>query len=102
MMQDREILTDGNILSDLLEAEILRHKKATEGNKYRIGSFLMYAVVIGILSKTLWIGLLISLGSVYHAVVLAGKIKEHEGNMASLRRGGFTVDTDFFIGREHR
>jgi hypothetical protein len=95
-MQDREILTDGNILSDLLEAEILRHKKATEGNKYRIGSFLMYAVVIGILSKTLWIGLLISLGSVYHAVVLAGKIKEHESNMASLRRGGFTVDTDFF------
>lgn len=95
-MQDREILTDGNILSDLLEAEILRHKKATEGNKYRISSFLMYAVVIGILSKTLWIGLLISLGSVYHAVVLAGKIKEHESNMASLRRGGFTVDTDFF------
>ncbi len=95
-MQGREILTDGNVLSDLLEAEMLRHKKTTEGNKYRIASFLMYAVVVGILSKTLWIGLVISLGAVYHAVVLSRKIREHKSNMASLRRGGFTVDSDFF------
>lgn len=93
-MQGKEILTYGNVLSDLLEAEMLRHKKATEGNKYRIGSFLMYAVVVGILSKTLWVGLVISLGAVYHAVMLSRKTKEHKSNMASLRRGGFTVDTD--------
>ena len=95
-MQGREILTDGNVLSDLLEAEMLRHKKTTEGNKYRIASFLMYAVIVGILSKTLCIGLVISLGAVYHAVVLSRKIREHKSNMASLRRGGFTVDSDFF------
>ena len=95
-MENRETLKYGNVLSDLLEAEILRHKKATEGNKFRIGSFLMYAVVIGILSKTLWVGLVISLGAVWHAVVLSMKIREHKSNMASLRGGGFTVDTDAF------
>ncbi len=95
-MQQREILTNGNILSDLLEAEILRHKMASEGNKFRIGSFLVYAVAVGLLSKTFWVGLLISLGSVYHAVVLARKIKEHQSNMALLRGGCFTVDTDTF------
>ena len=94
-MQGREVLTDGNILSDLLDAEILRHKRATEENKFRIGSFLVYAVAVGILSKTFWVGLLISLGSVYHAIVLSKKTREHQSNMASLRRGGFTVDTDF-------
>ena len=95
-MQGREVLTDGNILSDLLEAEILRHKKATEGNKFRIGSFLVYAIAVGILSKTFWVGLIIALGSVYHAVMLSRKIREHKSNMASLRSGGFTVDTDIF------
>ena len=95
-MQGREVLTDGNILSDLLEAEILRHKKATEGHKFRIGSFLVYAIAVGILSKTFWVGLIIALGSVYHAVMLSRKIREHKSNMASLRSGGFTVDTDIF------
>ena len=95
-MHGREVLTDGNILSDLLEAEILRHKKATEGNKFRIGSFLVYAIAVGILSKTFWVGLIIALGSVYHAVMLSRKIREHKSNMASLRSGGFTVDTDIF------
>ena len=95
-MQGREVLTDGNILSDLLEAEILRHKKATEGHKFRIGSFLVYAIAVGILSKIFWVGLIIALGSVYHAVMLSRKIREHKSNMASLRSGGFTVDTDIF------
>lgn len=95
-MQGREVLTDGNILGDLLEAEILRHKRATEENKFRIGSFLVYAVAVGILSKTFWVGLIIALGSVYHAVMLSRKIKDHKSNMASLRSGGFTVDTDIF------
>ena len=95
-MENRELLEYGDILNDLLEAEMLRHKRDTEGNKFRIGSFLVYAIAVGILSKTLWIGLLISLGSVWHALVLSRKIKEHKSNMASLRGGGFTVESDTF------
>lgn len=93
-MPSIEKLGKEHIIRDLLWAEDERHRLKVGAHKYRIGSFIVYAIAIGILSKTWWAGVLVSLGALWHAFALVKKIKEHEYHMAVIRGGGFVVETD--------
>ena len=93
-MPKKEQLTKENIIRDLVRAEEIRHARVSSINVSLIGDFLIAAVFAALLTRTVWVGVPILLGSVYNAVRLIQKIRIFRTNTSAIEKGGFVIDTD--------
>ena len=93
-MAKKEKLTKENIICDLIYAEEIRQARVSSINVSLFGCFLIAAVFASVVSRIIWIGLLISIGALYNAVRLVQKIMVFRKNKAEIEKGGFVIDTD--------
>ena len=93
----KERLTQENIIKDLLYSEAQRRYLAKNRHSTYIIPILYVAVIVLLLTKFFWIGIIIALGTIYPTVRCVMIYRDSANRKRSILNGEFTVITDKLV-----